>query len=122
MCIRQTVGEHTLSWAPEWHHYTILGDSAWSDYEVSTDVWLTPGDEAGVMGRLCDVGSGYGIWAKGYYLKLDDQGNCTLVLTQGKRNKRNKSSLPPPTAIEKEWQVLWLPSKVVASARPILIT
>lgn len=87
-CIRQTVGEHTLSWAPEWHHYTILGDSAWSDYEVSADVWLTPGDEAGVMGRLCDVGSGYGIWAKGYYLKLDDQGNCTLVLTQGKRNKK----------------------------------
>ena len=87
-CIRQTVGEHTRSWAPEWHHYTILGDSAWSDYEVSADVWLTPGDEAAVMGRLCDVGSGYGIWAKGYYLKLDDQGNCTLVLTCGKRNQK----------------------------------
>ena len=83
-CIRQTVGEHTLSWAPEWHHYTILGDSAWRDYEVSADVWLNPGEEAGVMGRLCDVGSGYGIWAKGYYLKLDDQGRCTLVLTRGK--------------------------------------
>ena len=87
-CIRQTVGEHTLSWAPEWHHYTILGDSAWRDYEVSADVWLTPSDEAAVMGRLCDVGSGYGIWAKGYYLKLDDQGNCTLVLTCGKRNQK----------------------------------
>lgn len=83
-CIRQTVGEHTLSWAPEWHHYTILGDSAWLDYEVSADVWLNPGEEAGVMGRLCDVGSGYGIWAKGYYLKLDDQGRCTLILTRGK--------------------------------------
>ena len=87
-CIRQTVGEHTLSWAPEWHHYTILGDSAWTDYEVSADVWLTPGDEAGVMGRLCDVGSGYGIWAKGYYLKLDDQGICTLVLTRGKLDQK----------------------------------
>lgn len=87
-CIQQVVGEHTLSWAPEWHHYTILGDSAWRDYEVSADVWLTPGDEAAVMGRLCDVGSGYGIWAKGYYLKLDDQGNCTLVLTCGKRNQK----------------------------------
>ena len=83
-CIRQTVGEHTLSWAPEWHHYTILGDSAWRDYEVSADVWLNPGEEAGVMGRLCDVGSGYGIWAKGYYLKLDDQGRCTLILSRGK--------------------------------------
>ena len=83
-CIRQTVGEHTLSWAPEWHHYTIVGDSAWRDYEVSADVYLNPGEEAGVMGRLCDVGSGYGIWAKGYYLKLDDQGRCTLILSRGK--------------------------------------
>ena len=83
-CLRQVVADHTLSWAPEWHHYTILGDSAWTDYEVSADVWLNPHDEAGIMGRLCDVGYGYGIWAKGYYLKLDDKGTCTLVLTRGK--------------------------------------
>ena len=87
-CLRQTVGEHTLSWAPEWHHYTILGDRDWTDYEVSADVYLNPQDEAGVMGRLCDVGSGYGIWAKGYYLKLDDQGRCSLVLTRGKLDQK----------------------------------
>ena len=87
-CIRQVVGSHTLSWAPEWHHYTILGDVSWQDYEVSADVYLNPGDEAGVMGRLCDVGSGYGIWAKGYYLKLDDKGKVTLVLTRGKRDQK----------------------------------
>lgn len=87
-CIRQTVSEHTLSWAPEWHHYTIIGDSSWTDYEISVDVYLNPQDEAAVMGRLCDVGSGYGIWAKGYYLKLDDKGNCTLVLTRGKFDKK----------------------------------
>ncbi len=88
MSIQQTVGAHTLSWAPEWHHYTILGDAGWKDYEISADIYLNPGDEAGVMGRLCDVGSGYGIWAKGYYLKLDDTGHCTLILTRGKRNQK----------------------------------
>ena len=87
-CIRQTVSEHTLSWAPEWHHYTILGDVDWTDYEVAADVYLNPGDEAGVMGRLCDVGTGYGIWAKGYYLKMDEQGNVTLILSRGKPNPR----------------------------------
>ena len=87
-CIRQVVGSHTLSWAPEWHHYTILGDVSWQDYEVSADIYLNPGDEAGVMGRLCDVGSGYGVWAKGYYLKLDDKGKVTLVLTRGKRDQK----------------------------------
>lgn len=86
-CLRQTVGEHTLSWAPEWHHYSILGDAEWTDYSVEADVWLTPGDEAGVMGRICDVGSGYGIWAKGYYLKIDDKGHCSLMITRGKLDK-----------------------------------
>ncbi len=87
-CLRQTVGAHTLSWAPEWHHYTILGDAGWEDYEVSADIYLNPGDEAGVMGRLCDVGSGYGIWAKGYYLKMDEEGKVTLILTRGKRDQK----------------------------------
>jgi len=87
-CIQQVVGSHTLSWAPEWHHYTILGDVSWQDYEISADVYLNPGDEAGVMGRLCDVGSGYGIWAKGYYLKMDDQGRVELILTRGKRDQK----------------------------------
>lgn len=88
LCLRQTVGSHTLSWAPEWHHYTIIGDRDWTDYEISADVFLNPGDEAGVMGRLCDVGSGYGVWAKGYYLKMDEQGRVELILTRGKRDQK----------------------------------
>ena len=88
LCLRQTVGSHTLSWAPEWHHYTIIGDRNWTDYEISTNVFLNPGDEAGIMGRLCDVGSGYGVWAKGYYLKMDEQWRVELILTRGKRDQK----------------------------------
>ncbi|MBQ5984604.1 MAG: DUF1080 domain-containing protein [Bacteroidales bacterium] len=87
-CLRQVVGDQTHSWAPKWHHYTILGDQDWEDYEVSANVWLNPGDEAGVMGRICHVGTGYGIWAKGYYLKVDDRGKCTLIMSCGKVNKK----------------------------------
>ena len=58
------------------------------------------------MGRLCDVGSGYGVWAKGYYLKIDSQGMCTLVLTRGK---------PDPKELigDKEQQALILARKDV---------
>lgn len=87
-CIRQTVGSRTLSWAPEWHRYTIIGDSAWRNYEISSDILLNPDDEAGVMGHICSVGTGYGVWAKGYYLKIDDRGNCSLVITKGKKDKK----------------------------------
>lgn len=83
MCLRQTVGQAANSWAPDWNYYTILGDSAWTDYEVSADLWLNPGDEGGLMGRICNVGTGYGITPKGYYLKLSADGWCRLVLTRG---------------------------------------
>ena len=69
--MRQVVPVPTISWAPDWKPYTIIGDSAWTDYEVSVDVYLNPGDEAGVMGRINDVGSGYGFIPKGYYLPYE---------------------------------------------------
>ncbi len=82
-CLRQVVGQAANSWAPDWNYYTILGDSAWTDYEVSADLWLNPGDEGGLMGRVCNVGTGYGITPKGYYLKLGADGWCRLVITRG---------------------------------------
>ena len=81
------MGSPANSWAPDWNYYTIIGDSAWRDYEVSADVWLNPGDKAALMGRLFDVGFGWGVIPKGYYLEMDDQGNCAIVETCGKVEK-----------------------------------
>ena len=86
-CLRQVVGEPANSWAPDWHYYTIIGDSAWRDYEVSADVWLNPNDAAALMGRIFDVGFGWGVIPKGYYLRIDDSGNCAIVVTRGKVDK-----------------------------------
>ena len=87
-CLHQVVPVPTISWAPDWKPYTIIGDSAWADYEVSADVYLNPGDAAGVMGRINDVGSGYGFIPKGYFLQLSDDGNCELVVVRGKIDKK----------------------------------
>lgn len=86
-CLRQMVGQSANSWAPDWNYYTIIGDSAWRNYEVSADVWLNPHDEAAVMGRLFDVGFGWGVIPKGYFLKADDRGNCSIVVCRGKVDK-----------------------------------
>jgi len=87
-CLRQVVPVRPISWAPEWLPYTILGDDQWQDYEVSADVYLNKGDSAGVMGRINDVGSGYGSIPKGYYLQLGDDGQCRLVVVRGKEDKK----------------------------------
>jgi len=87
-CLRQVVPIRTISWAPDWQPYTILGDDRWENYEVSVDVYLNPGDSAGVMGRINHVGTGYGIIPKGYFLQLGADGECRLVVVRGKENKK----------------------------------
>ena len=87
-CLRQVVPEHPNSWAPEYMPYTIIGDNQWQDYEVSADVYLNPGDIAGVMGRVNDVGYGYGSIPKGYFLQLGNDGQCRLVVIRGKVDKK----------------------------------
>ncbi len=82
-CLRQTVGQAANSWAPDWNYYTILGDSAWNDYDVSADLWLNPGDEGGLMARVCNVGTGYGITPKGYRLTVSHDGWCRLTIVRG---------------------------------------
>ena len=56
----------------------------WQDYEVSADIYLDDGGWAGVMGRVNNVGNGYGCVPKGYYLRLAADGNCALVAINGK--------------------------------------
>lgn len=83
-CIRQVVPVSTISWAPDWMPYTILGDDQWANYEVSAEVYLNPNDSAAVMGRVNHVGTGYGFIPKGYYLQLAADGQCRLVVSRGK--------------------------------------
>jgi len=89
-CLRQVVPAPTISWAPDWMPYTILGDDQWQNYEVSADVYLNPDESAGVMGRVKDVGTGYGFIPKGYFLQLGDDGQCRLIVVRGKEDKKKR--------------------------------
>jgi galactosylceramidase len=86
-CLRQVLDKKAQSWAPEWMPYTIIGDEHWQDYEVSADVYLDNGGWAGVMGRVNNVGDGYGCAPKGYYFRLAADGTCNLVTVNGKAGK-----------------------------------
>jgi len=83
-CLRQTVPVKPMSWAPDWQAYTIIGDDRWTDYTVSVDLLLSNDAAAGVMGRVNDVGNGYGCTPKGYYLRVSPDGAYALVAIDGK--------------------------------------
>jgi galactosylceramidase len=85
-CLRQVVPEPTLSWAPDWRPYTIIGDAAWSDYEVGVDVHLEAGQSAALMCRVNHVGTGYGFIPKCYLFELAADGTCRLVSVDGKED------------------------------------
>ncbi|MES2348078.1 MAG: galactosylceramidase [Pseudomonadota bacterium] len=87
-CMRQAVPVPTHSWAPEWKPYTIIGDDQWSDYEISADIYLNPGDTAGVMGRINHVGTGFGVVPKGYFLQLSEGGQIALLVSRGPADKK----------------------------------
>jgi len=88
-CLRQVIPERPIQWAPEYMPYTVIGDDQWRDYDISVDVYLNPGDSAGVMGRINNVGPGFRNVPRGYYLILAYNGQCHLVLIRGlKRNPK----------------------------------
>lgn len=86
-CLRQAVETPPLSWAPNWQPYTIFGGEDWSNYEVAVDVSLAAGERAAVMGRINDVGTGYGYIPKGYMLELRADGTLALILSRGKADR-----------------------------------
>jgi galactosylceramidase len=74
-CLHQIVAQPAQSWAPEPSGpYTIVGDGAWTSYEVSVDTSIETTGWASLMGRVSGVGTGYGTGFKGYYLTLDETG------------------------------------------------
>jgi len=87
LCLRQMAPVPTISWAPDWQPYTILGDAGWTDYAVAVDVWLGAGERAGVMARVNHVGTGYGFVPQCYLLEVDGAGVVRLVVVRGKENK-----------------------------------
>lgn len=92
-CLRQVVPEKPMSWAPEWMPFTILGDAAWTDYAVSADVLLGAHGGAGLLGRINEVGTGYGTVPKAYCLRLLADGTCRLVVINGQAGEEELGDL-----------------------------
>jgi len=110
-CLRQVIGKLPQSWAPEWLPYTILGDRNWKNCTVSADIYLDGGGAAGIMGRVNDVGSGYGCVPKGYYLKISEDGHFGLYGVRQVKDETNGSELASgsiPQFDSKRWHNLKL--------------
>jgi galactosylceramidase len=82
-CLRQVLSTKADSWAPEWAPFTLIGNTAGINYEVSADVYFDgSGGWAGVMGRVNQTGT-YGCYPRGYYFHLASNGAWGLYYANG---------------------------------------
>jgi galactosylceramidase len=81
-CLRQVLTTKASSWAPEWAAFTLIGNVAGTNYEVSADIYFDNGGWAGVMGRVNQTGT-YGCFPRGYYLRLSSTGAWNLGYANG---------------------------------------
>jgi galactosylceramidase len=78
-CLRQVISQPAQSWAPETNPYTIVGSTAWTDYEVSADVSIeTTSGWASLLGRISSTGTGYGTSPNAYSMTMTPTGACNL--------------------------------------------
>ena len=107
----RSLSQRAQSWAPEWMPYTILGDQNWKDYEVAADVYLPDGGWAGVLGRVNNVGNGYGCVPKGSYLDSPRMAVAPCMRPFRRNNAGDGIQLATGTAAnvaEKQWHNLKL--------------
>ena len=72
-CLRQVLPEPGIRWASEWQPYTLIGDAAWTDYDVSADLLIeTNAGFAFVMGRVGKVPGFSDALPRGYWFALNN--------------------------------------------------
>ena len=85
-CLRQVIDQRPIAWdhlAPD--PFTLLGNSDWSDYEVSSDVLVEKQGSAVLAGRIDSANWFKGKterWASGYVLSVQHDGTWELYSTK----------------------------------------
>ncbi|MFJ4680367.1 ricin-type beta-trefoil lectin domain protein [Kitasatospora sp. NPDC088783] len=81
-CLRQVAPATPVRWTDEPYNapYTFLGDAAWSNYTVATDVLLEQPGTVEVLGRVMRQGKNNN-GLDGYHLRVGDTGAWSIVKT-----------------------------------------
>lgn len=81
-CLQQMITRKPIPWGPLPNPWTLTGDEAWKDYEVSTRARITKSGLIALLGRIesADVfADQHALWPAGYVLTLDGQGSWKLT-------------------------------------------
>jgi galactosylceramidase len=77
-CLRQLITQKGIEWAINPFPETFIGNIYWTDYEVSSDVYIEDSGFVTIFGRLGNKRSWNAKVPNGYWLMVDQKGNWTL--------------------------------------------
>jgi hypothetical protein len=78
-CLRQVVSAQPVLWSGNGDPSTIVGDSQWQDYRVSSDVLLEQPGYVDLVGRMMNITSGNSNDINGYHLRVTNAGQWSLL-------------------------------------------
>ena len=108
-CLRQVISQPAQSWAPETNPYTIVGDTGWTNYEVSADVSIeTTSGWASLLGRVGSTGTGYGTNPNGYIMTLSPTGAYNLYAATTTSSTATTLSTGQATLAAGSWHTMKL--------------
>ncbi len=71
-CLAQVLPQKGIEWTGEFSPYSLMGDSTWTDYDVSTDVWLNTNEWVYIWGRVSSVPAWSSATPTGYWLAVNN--------------------------------------------------
>lgn len=77
-CLRQLITQKGIEWAINPYPETFIGSTNWTDYDVSSDVYIEKAGFVSVFGRLGNKRSWEARQPNGYWLRVDHNGNWQL--------------------------------------------
>ncbi|MHC4418508.1 MAG: discoidin domain-containing protein [Planctomycetota bacterium] len=76
--LRQLITQKGIEWAANPYPETFTGNTAWTDYEVSSDVYIEDSGFVSIFGRLGNKRSWEAKQPNGYWLRVDHNGHWQL--------------------------------------------
>jgi hypothetical protein len=81
-CLEQVITAKPIPWGPLPNPWTLTGDEAWKDYQVSTDVYLPAEGSVALIGRIDSANvfaDRKALWPSGYVLSIAANGHWSLT-------------------------------------------
>ena len=77
-CVRQMADQQPIEWQDDSDAFALIGDTSWTDYTVSSDVYLAKPGTVELLGRAGEQQRPQSHQA-GYFLRADDTGHWSIV-------------------------------------------